>query len=755
MPRDLIGARAMEVERLRPSVSPYANGPAIDITAGESAGLSQVAMLLWHRKFTIVAMALLSLLLSGLVSWKMPRIYRARSSVQLEGFSNDQVVPISSGVPNASAENYLRNQVKVLESETLAKRVAETLGIVTSTRQQRNGLKDWLHLWLNQLGVSTPGTPEEARIEAVRKALTIRTSLQSQVIELFYDAPDPQQAAHGAEVAVSTFINMNREARRQLVDDTTEWLNQQAAELKASIEKSNQHLQSFARASGLVIAGNDDTLAQERVRQTQESLMRAEAERAAKQSRFETASANGQDLSAEMLSNSPLRQYQLDLNNMRRDLAQLETIYTPSNYKVERLRAQITETERAIAEERKATVSRIGNEFAAASRLENLLSASHAAQLKAVEEEMANDRQYNVLKGEIDTTQKLYESVLQKAKEAGAASALRSTNIRVIDPATAPSVPYSPRVSLNMAIGLALGIFGGVGLVLVTECSDKIRHPGDLAVLNVPELGVIPSAQHARLLLNGKREGMMFRPSHSEVGLIAQNQGSSILAESFRGALTSILFGTDTAGDYRLRAARVDGRILVVTSLDMMEGKTTILTNLGVVAAERGQRVLLIDADLRRPRLHQVFELPNEYGLTDALSRPPDGMKLTELVHPTSTAGLWVLTSGPVDAVSSTQMHSRDLHVLLDRCRKDYDLVLIDTPPLMLYADGRIAGRFSDGVIMVVRANTRSQDELLSCYLSLKQDRIPVLGTILNDWKMNVKQSRAYGRYRDHYSMHA
>jgi len=93
--------------------------------------------------------------------------------------------------------------------------------------------------------------------------------------------------------------------------------------------------------------------------------------------------------------------------------------------------------------------------------------------------------------------------------------------------------------------------------------------------------------------------------------------------------------------------------------------------------------------------------------------------------------------------------------VLLDRCRKDYDLVLIDTPPLMLYADGRIAGRFSDGVIMVVRANTRSQDELLSCYLRLKQDRIPVLGTILNDWKMNVKQSRAYGRYRDHYSMHA
>ena len=143
------------------------------------------------------------------------------------------------------------------------------------------------------------------------------------------------------------------------------------------------------------------------------------------------------------------------------ELAQLKTLYTPTNYKVERLQAQIAETERAMEEERKATVARMGNEYAAASRLETLLADAHARQLRTAEQEMANDRQYNTLKSEIDTTQKLYETVLQKAKEAGAASALRATNIRLIDAATVPSEPYSPKTPLNMAIGFALGTLGG------------------------------------------------------------------------------------------------------------------------------------------------------------------------------------------------------------------------------------------------------------------------------------------------------
>jgi capsular exopolysaccharide synthesis family protein len=245
-----------------------------------------------------------------------------------------------------------------------------------------------------------------------------------------------------------------------------------------------------------------------------------------------------------------------------------------------------------------------------------------------------------------------------------------------------------------------------------------------------------------------------------EVGLVTRDHSNSIMSESFRGALTSILFGADHRRDFRAHGLRAGGRVLVVTSVDMMEGKTTVLTNLGVVAAERRQRVLLVDADLRRPRLHDIFKVPNERGLTDVLLRShapgaSDNLPLEAFVRPTATFGLSVLPSGPVDAASTTLLHSSDLHALLARCRKEYDLVLIDTPPLMLYADSRILGRLSDGVVMVVRANMRSQDELKMTCERLQQDHIPILGTILNDWRMDPGQTRAYERYRDHYQRHA
>jgi len=762
MARELTNLPRIEVERQGPraTLQPFPRYiPSEHLAApGDPVALNAIISPLWRRKHVIIAMAALGLIIGGAVSLLMTPTYRARTSMQLEGFSNDQISPVTASLPNASPENYLQNQVKVLESDTLAKRVADTLGIGAPGTESNQGL---LRKLTNAIGFQPPAQlpDDERRIKAVKKALTVRTSLQSQVIELFFDSPDPKQAAQGANAARSVFVDMNREAREQLVLDTTDWLNKQAADLKASVEKANQHLQSFAQSAGLVLAGNEGTVAQERTRLTQEALGKAEADRAEKQSRYETATSKGTALFSDALATGPFHQYQVDLGNMRRQLAQLQTLYTPTNYKVQSLQAQIAETERAMEEERKATVARMGNEYAAASRLEKLLADAHARQLRTAEQEMANDRQYNMLKSEIDTTQKLYETVLEKAKEAGATSSLRATNVRLIDAATVPSEPYSPKIPLNMAIGFALGTLGGLGFVLLTDRSNKVRRPGEIRVLDIPELGVIPSAKDAHAL-DYRGGGLVKFRSSDEVGLVARDHTNSILSESFRGALTSILFGSDQPGEARSHGMRSSGQTLVVTSVDMMEGKTTILTNLGVVAAERRQRVLLIDADLRRPRLHDIFGVPNDRGLTDVLlrSHAPDAanhLPLESFVRPTSTSGLSVLPTGPVDSTSMALLHSADFHTFLQRCRRDFDLILIDTPPLMLYADARILGRISDGIVMVVRANTRSQEELRAVCERLRQDQIPVIGTILNDWKMDPIQTRAYGRYRDHYQRQA
>jgi receptor protein-tyrosine kinase len=306
-----------------------------------------------------------------------------------------------------------------------------------------------------------------------------------------------------------------------------------------------------------------------------------------------------------------------------------------------------------------------------------------------------------------------------------------------------------------MAIGFAMGALGGIGFVLVREGSSKVRRPGESNLPDVPELGVIPSARDAWALEDPGRKLIGLKHGLGELAVVTRNRDTSLLAESFRAALTSILFGA--AFNRGSGAKEPGGRVLVVTSIDVLEGKTTILTNLGIAAAEGNQRVLLIDADLRRPRVHALVNLPNRWGLADMLQgrdQPPitDETPLKALTRRTGIPNLWVLPAGSIDAAMvSSLLYSSDLPILLQRFRREFDLILIDTPPMMLYADARLLGRMSDGVVLVVRANTKSREELKAAHLKLVQDQIPVVGTILNDWKMDPSETRAYGRYYNHY----
>jgi receptor protein-tyrosine kinase len=229
-----------------------------------------------------------------------------------------------------------------------------------------------------------------------------------------------------------------------------------------------------------------------------------------------------------------------------------------------------------------------------------------------------------------------------------------------------------------------------------------------------------------------------------------------LLKESFRAVLTSILFSSSAGPRLPGEAGRGPGLTLVVTSVDMEEGKTTIVTNLGIASAERKQKVLLIDADLRRPRLHEQLNLPNHHGLTDLLkncdsSTTAEDYSWESFVQPTQIRNLSVLTSGQVDAASEALLYAADLSALLQRLAHEFDLIFIDTPPMRMYSDARILGRLSDGVVMVVRAKMRRREDLTTAYQRLTADRTRVLGTILNDWQIDPSHARAYSHYYSHY----
>jgi polysaccharide biosynthesis transport protein len=286
------------------------------------------------------------------------------------------------------------------------------------------------------------------------------------------------------------------------------------------------------------------------------------------------------------------------------------------------------------------------------------------------------------------------------------------------------------------------------------------QEPSDIGLyLGLPELGVIPaqdSLKHAngKYLYGAHGHGNTNRAVPSELGLVRQLPQSpelvtwqkkpSLMAESFRAALTSILF----TGQNGHRP-----KVLVVTSPNPGDGKTTVVTNLAIALAETGQRVLLIDADMRKPRLHTLFELDNCKGLTSLLQSRNHAPKSEPeaLWKATEVPGLFVLPAGPNVSGPTNLLYAKHFPATLQEYQESFDMILMDTPPMLTIPDARLIGKLASAVLLVVRAGSTTRDSALAARLRLKDDGIEVLGTIMNDW--NPKQSRRgyYGYYDGYY----
>jgi capsular exopolysaccharide synthesis family protein len=344
----------------------------------------------------------------------------------------------------------------------------------------------------------------------------------------------------------------------------------------------------------------------------------------------------------------------------------------------------------------------------------------------------------------VDTDRQLYQSMLQNVNQAGVAAAVPSNNLRVIDPAEASLRSDDTRTwVINLGIGTFTGLLLAVGWsVFSAKASGQMRQPGEAtALLRLPELGVIPS-QTARRRLPFLPRATAPEPESpgGAVELATWNQKPSLLAESFRGMRAS-LFGPHTD----LRGPKT----IVVTSPGPREGKSTVASNLAISLAEAHRRVLLIDADLRSPRMHSVFKLANDRGFSNILNEdtPIEAYPLAPVIQATEVPGLSVLTAGSAELTNLGGMfYSSRLVHLLERLRADFDHVVIDTPPLLLFSDARVLGRFSDGVLLVLRAGSTYQTNAIAARQRLADDGVPVLGAVLNDWATKTNAG-AYGYY--------
>lgn len=715
-------------------------------------GLPDYWHLLLRHRMTLLFFTVGGLLAAILISLIQTPIYRVRTSLEIQNTnfleikgadSND-----SSGNYN-SPETYVETQVKLLQSESLLEHVIDKLQL----HKERPAA-----FWRIFDFSGTSHLPEkEELIRQIERNLTVRTSGNSRLLEVLYESPNPKLAADFANTLVSEFIELSQEERWKAAQGTAEWLTNHLDKMKAQLEASETRLQEYAQTSGLSLTSEKENPAENRLKELQDELSRAQADRIAKQAKLEEAQNKPAESLPEMLQDPTMRDFRQKLTELQRQYAELTATLTPEHYKVQRVQAQINELKSEMQKERGSVLHGIANEFAAALRRERLLLSAHAEQQKVVAEESSKAIHYDTLKRDVDSNRRLYEVMLQRVKEASLATAMRDSNVLVVDRARRPLLPYRPSVPMNTAIGLLSGIFLGFGFVLVRERIDRrISSPGDAQVyLDLPELGVIPlepSGEPPQILhrwhphrpaapLPANRSARSSLTDGPE--LATWTRKPSLLAECARTTLTSILLPSQD-GDAP--------RLIVFTSPRPGDGKTTVACNLSIAMAEIGRKVLLIEGDLRRPRLHKVFGAPNNWGLGDLLwtSTPLETVPLADLVRETEVSGLCLLPGGSCGVTPSNLFYSPRMVALLKRFRKEFDVIMIDAPPMIHLADARVLGRLADGVILVFRAGQTTTESALCARERFAEDGTRVIGTVLNSWNPKTGRRYGYGSYANY-----
>lgn len=732
-----------------PAHRPHLDAQPDPLTDEAAPLLLEYWRLLWRHKLTLFLAGCVGLLLALSLTVLRRPIYQARTTLEIQN-PNENFLDIHDVNPTTDQQSAqtmdvdLQTQVDILQSESVLRRVIVALDL--SRKLQPQSKKSRFSAWLRSLGLpilTRPSTDDDA-LHQVASNLQVHVLPSTRLVEILYDSNDPRLAANVANVLAATYIQQNIESHEKAAQQTGESLTAQMEDVRAKLEKSEQELQTYADAAGLLFTSEKDNIADAKLQQVQEELSKAQEDRVTWQSKYERVMAAPPDSIPEVLDDPTLKDYQVKLTDLRRQLAELSTSLTPLHPAVKKIQVQIATVEAARQAERNNVTASIRNQFEAAQQRERLLEANYDAQARLVMEQASKATHYDILKREVDESRQLYDSMLQHAREAGIASALHASNVRVVDTALVPKHPYRPSKTVNAVLGLTGGLLFGLVFIVLKQRADKsIQLPGESALyLDVPELGVIPSAAaefspafayYALRDADTKKHEDEHR--RIPVELTTWQKSPSVMGDFVRSTLASVLYSGDN-GDRP--------RVIAFTSAGPQEGKTTVASNLALALAEIGERVLLIDGDLRKPRLHDVFHISNGSGLCDVLAgnMPVDAAEA--LAATTEYGGLHVLPAGSCHERISNLLHSPRMSELLQRMRRKFDMVLIDTPPMLPMPDARVLGRLVDSVILVVRAEWTTKQTAAAASQRLMDDGTCVLGTVLNEWHPRKQKFGAY-----------
>ena len=741
-----------------PPTSPLEFGPAglplQPWLPPQESALREYLRVLIKRKWTVLGCVAAILSIVAIATFKMTPIYEASGSIAINKpdstIVNFKDSPGSGG--DYSDPTDIDTEVTILQSDLLALQVIKALNLDK----------------MPEFG-GTPGQPaadalapdplqtDSARtsglLGAFKGGLRVSARPGTRIVVIRYVSTNPQLAATIVNTLVNTYIEQNFKTKFESTMQASDWLSKQLVDLQMKVETSQEKLVKFQKEHEILGTDEKQNIITEKLAALNRELTNAEAARMERESLYRLVQSSDPEVVASTTGAmeaggaglgpliSSLRSKEAEL---KIQVAELSTQFGPSYPKVIQMTNQLKEVQAQIQQELNKVVDKVRGLYLTAQQQETMLREEFEKQKQEANKLNESAIQYTLLKRDVDVNRQLYEGLLEKLKEAGVTAGLKSNNIRLVDMARTPTYPTEPNIPRNLTFALALGITTGIGLAFLLENMDNTVRTTEQAqiISGLPALGMIPMGSKDGLDAGGKKL-LSVASSREAVEMVTQARPQSQMAESYRALRTSLL----------LSNLGTPPKIILITSARPQEGKTTTSINTAIVLAQKGVRVLLIDADLRRPSIHKTLGMGPRSGLSNVLT----GSATIDHVITRSPilSNLFVLPAGTPPPNPAELLASANMRDLLTDLRDKYDHIVIDTPPTLSVTDAVVLSQRVDAIILVIRSSKTTKQALRRSRDILMQVNARITGVLLNAVDLRSPDYYYYyeyqGKYHDSY----
>jgi capsular exopolysaccharide synthesis family protein len=635
-------------------------------------------------------------------------IIDSRSPEVLSGRDIKNVVELGES-DYGGYRDYMETQQEIIKSRRLAHAVVKKLKLLD--REEFIKSKDPLDELLQKL-----------EVKPVR---------DTRMLEIQVEDNDPRQAARIANEFAKSYADSNIALKMKMTGEAQKWLEREVEEQKKKVTESEFKLQRYKEENNIVSTENQKSITNDSLERLNTNYVDAQKRRMQTETTYKSLlDKEGkvflENLPSLLTDNKTLLQLKNDYLKQEALLADYKKVYKHKHPKMISLLDNISYLSSRIKNE-------VENDYNGAIEEESKLKIALDEEKKKALELDRKIINYNALQREIDTNDRVLEIVLNRLKEMSISSQMQANNVRVQDFAEVPTKPVRPMKALNIALSIILGLAGGIGLALFSDYMDTtLKDPSEIAaLLKIPVLGAVPKV---------KADGKSVK-NKTDIDRIVEKDSHSLAAEAYRSIRTNLLFSINQSNT---------AKSIVITSSVPREGKTLTAVNMAMMIANSGERVLLVDADMRKPRVHTVFGDNNEIGLSDFLLGKKD---FDGIIKSSGIDNLCIVTSGKSTHKPAELLSSGNMKLFLDAAASQFSKIIIDTPPIALVTDAQILASICTGVVLVSEGSKATKPLLNRSKELLEKVEANILGIIVNNISLTKDpysyQHYCYGKYYD------